>query len=342
MLNTSKKGNINIGIDIGASNLKLLIIAAQKNKPQLLAHGILPVKNENELKNFLKENKINSANVRVNLKPLTYKLKDIELPQIPENEIIEAIKWQIKDHLEGDMEDYTFRYLKISSTQGAPVAKQNLVVFAVKTDLLSQQKKLLKSLHIRYTILEPDVSALRFSCLSSLEKDSMEPHAFLDIGSDNCFFAVIRNEDILFYRDIPSISGSSITKNIANDLNIAFDEAENLKTSFKINQPSNTADGESIKLRNSISNFLSKISIELQRSLDAFSLTKNDAYPAIKELHIIGGGIQLSGIEEYLEKTLGLKIIKFNPFSGLDTSNVDINNLAGREHMFAVACGLAL
>ena len=334
-----KDSVVTTGIDFGEKSLKIVRMLVAPTGPKILAHGILSSNSEAELKGFFKENKINKTSVRVSLKSKYYKVKDIELPRIPDEEIAEAVKWQLRDSLEGDPDDYYYQHIKLPEAYAPSQDKQAMFVFAVKNEILKERQEFFKSLGLNCEILEPDVSGARFAFFQNVGKDVSATYAFMEMGYQSSYFAVFKERDFLFYRDIPAISGQAVTKTISKDLNISINEAEECKLTYKIGEGD---DQKMAKVGTSISNFLSKISIEIQRSLDAYSLTTKDVASDVKGLYISGGATYLYGFEEYLKRTLGLTIERFNPFKGIDKSEISAGSLANKEAFYVIACGLAL
>jgi len=197
---------------------------------------------------------------------------------------------------------------------------------------------------VRPAILEPALSALSFSvsrCFNDIANAENTAVACLEIGATNAFFYVIHQTIPVFLRPLAELSGNELTKSIARDLNCDEERAEQLKLSITSNvDGSSFQSAEAIRLKNTISNFLSKFSLEIQRSLDAYLLSTEGSEVAVDRLVLSGGGSYLFGIVDYLQKTLGMRVDSLNPINAGEVDFDTSTALAGYESMLSVSMGL--
>ncbi len=326
------KEKITIGIDFGKSSVKIVKLKESNNFYKLLAYGIFSLIDLKRLKEFILINKLYKGNIRVNINHPSIKIKNIFTPQIPDSEISEAIKWKLKDELGDNIDNWIFRYLKLE--ENTTIEKISLSVFAITKEILLDRIKLISEFKIKPEIVEPNVQAI-----SLIFNKSKTTSFFFEIGEEISHFMLIKNGNILFIRSMVNISGSTLTQSIARDLNITEEKAENLKKNYIEEE---TQDKEKILFKNSISNYLSRLVLELQRSIDAANLMYPDERSNLNELCISGASAYLSGFVSYLSKTLGIKVEIFDPFETIDTTSFPDNNLKTNAAYYTVACGLAL
>ena len=310
------------------------------NQLKLTGFGTIAHEDTQKIKTFLSKMNSNSGIIGVNALFLKVKTKVIELPKMPDEELHEALLWQIKDIIDGPPEEYITRYLKFP-TASPDSKKMSLMVFTQKKEDLKEREIFLKNIGILPDFIEPEVAALRFSFSKTLGTQKDTPYAFLEIGHEHSFFAIFHKDNLLFFRPLNEISGSMLTKSIERDLNLTPEKALELKISYKNGREENREDPELKKLQNTIANFLTKISLEIQRSIDGYAVLRQDiAQP--HRIFISGGGTYLAGFKEYLQTTLGFEVERFKSFDGLDTSNFKDDEIKKNEELYAIACGLAL
>jgi type IV pilus assembly protein PilM len=328
------KERITTGIDFGKSSVKIIKLKELNNIYKLIAYGTFSLVDQEKLKEFILINKLATGDIRVNINDSSIKIKHVSLPQIPDEEINEAIKWQLKDELGDNIDNWIFRYLK--SEENFIPGRISFSVYCVLKEILLNRIMLLNEFKIKPQIIEPNAQAISLIFNKTKEKKSS---FFFEMGEEISHFMLIKNEHILFIRSIIDISGSALTQSISRDLNITEEKAENLKKNYIEEE---TQDKEKNLLKNSISNYLSRLVLELQRSIDAANLMYPDEHSNLNELYISGASACLSGFKNYLSKTLGIKVEIFNPFEAIDTSSFPDNNLKEKALYYTVACGLAL
>ncbi len=335
-----KNKNKAVGIDFGFHTIKVVSLQKYQDQWKLMNFSKIPSNDTEAIKKAFSNMKINSGKIGVNTEYLKVKTKIIELPKMPDEELTEAMKWQVKDIIEGTPEEYVIRYLKFPHSP-TDTKRSSFIVFTLKKDALTERERLLKKFGVRCDFIEPEVSALRFSFFKTFGKGSNEPYAFLEIGHEHSFFGLFHKENLLFFRSLNEISGLALTKSIERDLNVSEAKAEELKINYTSDTNEKEENEEKKKLKNTIANFLTKISLEIQRSIDAYAVLETSNIQP-NGIFISGGGTYLSGFKEYLHTTLGFEVQRFRSFSGLDTSLFNEEQLKANEDLYAIACGLAL
>jgi len=95
------------------------------------------------------------------------------------------------------------------------------------------------------------------------------------------------------------LSGSSnIDEHIARELNISLQEAERLKKTYGMTPPNNLSKREHVITYGKVSNFIERLTRQIAKCFE-FYLERCYGTP-ISKIFIIGGGSQLSGLNQYL------------------------------------------
>lgn len=90
----------------------------------------------------------------------------------------------------------------------------------------------------------------------------------------------------------------------------------------------------------SVGHFFSQLSIEVQRSVDAFCIMYS--VERVEDIWVCGKMIRYPGVVAHMQKTLGISTKVFNPFSRLMEPERQTPEVILRAPAFAVATGLAI
>lgn len=330
------KKSIKVGIDFGTKNIK--VVRLKKNGPEyeLLGYGIHKASEENKIKEFFNKHELDKGDIRINSNHISLKVRRVEIPAMSDEEIPEASKWSLKDVLSGNLDDYLFRVIKLPNSLNK---NENilLTVFAIKKEITDSRIKHVKKFNLAPTMLAPNISVLRLLVSKFDKEEKASQSLIVEIGNKLSLLGVIYNKFLLFSRLLPGISGEILTRNISRDLNVSLDEADEMKMKYDDKDKE-----QNVALANTISHFFSKITIEIQRSMDAFKLFEFEGVPDFSKLYLSGGGVYLSGLVKHLEDFLQIPATLLNPFLCVDTTRFKGSNLADRAALYTVACGLAM
>ena len=80
--------------------------------------------------------------------------------------------------------------------------------------------------------------------------------------------------------------------------------------------------------------------IELQRSIDAFCIMYN--IDNVDELYFCGAGVDIPGVIDHMQHSLGLPSTIFDPFASFSLLPGVEDKFPGQHHTHVVATGLAV
>ncbi|MFA5478490.1 MAG: pilus assembly protein PilM [Candidatus Muiribacteriota bacterium] len=159
------------------------------------------------------------------------------LPKIPDDELDSALKFEIKKILHTDMKNVFYNY-KIVETLKDEKEKEKYKIFVgvVREEDISLLEKLFKKFGM--IINNVTIDSLLYADLYKKMGEHENSVAFIDIGSENTNFNIVKNGILEFSRNIP-MGGNAITELIAKDISgsptnfreyIAESEVEKKKT----------------------------------------------------------------------------------------------------------------
>lgn len=331
-----------IGLDIGSENARMVCLENNGGRFKLVGFGCVDHgQNKEKLSQFIKEAGAFGKKARVNLEDNSLKIRRLDIPPMTDEEIMEAVKWGMKDIIEGEMDDFTFQYKKILPKDIALKDKMPLIVYAVKNEAVQRMLLLAKEIGLkRPEIIEPDAAALSLALDNMLGKDRESTDIIIDIGSSWTLFTVIGASGVLYSRPLPGYSGTSFANNIMRDCGVDAEKARQMMNDhFKGVAGDIPVETLNI-LKNTINHYFSRMAVEIQRSIDGYSVLFQRK--KVGNIFLCGGGVHYTGFREYLEQTLRLKVGILDPFLNIDTSNYAKAQIDDVRALYGIACGLAL
>ena len=205
MLSMKKQKSI-LGIDIGNKLTKFAQVKfTGSSKPILevctiMPSGLLDEAFETNLKTFIKENKISNPLIAASMDHPSIKIRKVELPKMPDAELMEAIKWDLRDIVEGEIDDYTVNYSSIKGA-GEDAEVLQFVAYAVKKAAVADFQMKLQSIGVDPFFIEP-MSVSLASSLGRCHSSEGIYIAGVDIGYKNTFFYVVGNKTFVFSRPL--------------------------------------------------------------------------------------------------------------------------------------------
>lgn len=353
---------IKVGLDIGSHTIKIVGIR-KTSKGVLLTH--LGLKNipkgidseDNKIlsqiiKLALEEMGIKNRSLNLSLSGDGIHLRRIVIPSLPKNELMEAIRWEIKTFLPFPLEEATFRYYIIDKFIQDKIKKLDLVVIALPTSLIKRSISIIEEAGLKLEHL--DVSP--FSIWNTLlQTDGIrigETIALLDFGSKKVNLYIYKDGIIQFGREF-SPGADDLTQAIADEIpskedpHLIFELAEKIKEEVGIQ-----LSPEKIKIDEASIEFSKLIFImrpilerwvsEINRSIEYYRTQFYGEH--IDRILIYGGGSNLKNLLPYLNQELRIPVEHFNPLVKIpyDSEKVDSNLVGQQGATFPVAFGASL
>lgn len=200
-----------LGLDIGSKMTKLAQLSFNvSGKPvlercDLLETGRLDPDFESKLKAFIKSNKLGNSLVASAIEDPSMKIRKMELPKMPDADMIEAIKWNFRDAVDGEIEDFMISFSKISDSEDADGAKVTIMGYAIKKTSVEDYQQLITSVGLQAFFIEPAAVTLA-AALERVHGDDGGFVAGVHIGFSETIFYVIGNGVFVFSRPLIGIN----------------------------------------------------------------------------------------------------------------------------------------
>lgn len=335
-----------LGIDFGTSLIKAVELTLEDSKPKLvkygqvdlarLERGIVTDQNSHDdeevlyLRALLNKLQPKSDGVYAAMPAFTGLISLIELPEMNEDDLKEAIQFEAHKYIPSSLEDVALSWEVVGkhpSADGSNGIRMEILLVAALNKEVARYQKYIQATHLKMNFLELETFSLVRSVIHH------DPGTFLvvDIGSRATNLVLVDDGLVKASRNL-DVGGRDVTKTLTDAFNIAPERAEALKKSEKdlLNTP------ESALLLPS----LEMIASEAKRMIGTYQ----EKYPdrACQGVVLSGGTAQMTGLIQYYSKLLGLPVRIGSPWDRISYDPEQAADIQKLGASFSVALGLAL
>lgn len=339
------------GLDLSDLSVKVIQLKGDGNEIKLKSYGSVAIplgsisdgeiiKKENVVVSIKKAiekaepEKIRSKKVICSLPETKGFLRIINLPKMDEEEIREAIKWEIEANIPLSVDQVCYDWQLLDKVFGKQDDKISVLVVAVSKKTVNQFLEVLELSGLEPMGLEIESIAQARSLIGKNE----EKNALLiiDVGDRRTTFLILLNGIPCFTASVP-LSAQSITDGISKSLNISVEEAEKKKFEFGIGSMA-----KKDPIFKAVEPVLENLIAEIEKSMN-FYLESLQYSSAIDEVIICGGGANTKGLISYLSIKINKEISIGNPWVNFYQGDRDLPLIEKNKSIkFSTAIGLAL
>ena len=307
-----------LGIDIGGSSLKLVELKKDSNgKIALSTYGFtenigeINYDRKSDIKYLAKLiNKIqqragtSTINAVASLPTFSVFSSIISLSGVNRKNIVDNINEKAKKVIPLPLEEMVLDW-KIIETKQIANNKNDVKVFLTGSPkkLVKKYISIFKEANINLLSLETET----FSLVRSLVGNDKSNMMILEIGANSTDISIVKNGIPVLNRSI-DICGTTITKAIAEKLNISFKRAEQFKCDLGVESLSD----EEHSLPKVVKEAVRPIVHEVEYMMDLFQNNYNEQ---LEKIILSGGGSFLINFSDYLSHSLNIKVIIGDPWS---------------------------
>jgi len=337
-----------IGLDIGSSAIKLAHVKPVGVEFRVKKFGVFPLPPDaivdgaimdhvsviEGIKTALRELKVKEKEIATSLSGHSVIIKKVVLPTTTPEELEESIQWEVEQYIPFDIKDVKIDFQVIGPLREDP-SKMDVLLVAVKTDLVNDYVSVIKDAGLTPTIVDIDsIAAGNAFELCHPVSDEQVPMV-VNVGASFMNINILHSGVPLFTRDVP-MGGGMYTSEIQKQLAVSFDTADELKIGKK---DAGDRAAKIAEIMRTVSNILST---EVQRSYNFFSATYPDRL--VTKVYLTGGAAKSAFLKEMLTEKIGVDVEMFDPFEGLmvEEGSVDRSLAASYNTAATVSIGLAL
>ncbi|MBW8865070.1 MAG: pilus assembly protein PilM, partial [Verrucomicrobia bacterium] len=230
-------------------------------------------------------------------------VRQIELPQIPVDEMRQILKVNHKNYLQQDLPGHVFdcfiipQRVEPNATAGGN-AKLKVLAAAAKQQLISDFMKAAALAGLTPESLVPGlVGPINTFELALPEIYSKETVALVDIGFKHTTVCVLDRGELVLNRMV-NIGGDQLTQGLADTMNISYAEAEGIKV------------GMAPEVETNLMTQVIPLGREIRASLDFFE-HQNDR--PVSQVYVSGGSARSDMILQMLHQELLVECKTWNP-----------------------------
>lgn len=337
-----------IGLDIGSSAIKAVAMEKGGAGQKVISFGVAPlsegvlvdgnIADNNVLSETLKELMRSIGNkgaiVNVGISSQNVITRFITVPQMKDEELEEAIKFEAEQYVPYALEDVCIGYSKLTEVEEEGLINFSLLLVCSQKEIVNNYLRTIKSAGINANLLDVN----NFATLNSMHEQISDDEviAIIDIGAGNTDINVCRNGILEFHRTI-GIAGNSITSVIQSVLKLDFAQAESIK---KEEGSINTDGGEENEVSEVIRTVVEDLASEIRRSFDYYKAQHRQKL--IHKIFLSGGTAYLRNIDIFLANELGIEVMISDPMYGVDLAVADEEGFMSHSLELSAAVGLAL
>lgn len=340
-LGLGKKKNI-LGVDVGSTSIKLVELAEERGFPTLVTYGYAERSisdiirgDEKEilnkvaalLKNLYTQAGVTSYQAITALPNFSVFNSVITLPMMSRKELDSAVRWEAKKFVPISLEEVILDW-RIIDIFSLDKKRKNyrILLTAAARNLVKRYVEIFKLADLQLLSLETEAFALSRSLIGKSQATTM----IIDTSAVTTDIIIIEKGVPALNRSI-DVGGITISRAIANSLNVDFRRAEQFKKDIGMSSSS--------KISRIIESILDPVVDEMRYSL---RLYQDQSGKTVEQVILSGGSAYLPNLSEYFSKILNIKVIVGDPWSRIahpEELNPALEEVAPR---FAVAIGLAL
>jgi type IV pilus assembly protein PilM len=292
------------------------------------------IENEKELVSILKDlkNREKLNFIRVSLPEEQMYLFTLSLPKTEDGDLKETILLQIEEHVPLKAIDTVFDFNIIKEDDKFLVVE----VVAIAITTIESYLSVFEKAGLTPLSFELEAQAI---ARAVIPKGDNHPIMIVDFGNSRTGVSIVHNGRVLFTTTI-DMGGVNLTSMISKNFDLPFDKAEEMKRSYGLSGYSNIDDIFPVIL-----NGISVLRDELNKQY-AYWKTHNEINTDNEQIdHIIlcGGDANLSGLSNYLETSMNVKVENANAWVNISDMDLSVPSMSFEESLgYVTVLGLAL
>jgi len=263
-------------------------------------------------------------------------VKVIDLPQMPDSEVNEAIQWAVRQHIPFDLDRVYLDWQTVNAGNGQGERRQ-VLVGAVQRDVVDPLLQVIDNAGLRPVALELEAQAIIRSLLPPASEE-IRGILILDLGA-TVTNVIFFDQGALRFTTSVQMGGDDLTQKLAQTLHLDPGVAAEKKMLVGLGQAQGENSGISLALRDALIELLQKVKATVQE------MTAQMPEDAIRAILLSGGAANLSGIRDLIgEVFTGLPVQMGNPWTNISLDDRDQKAPLSPQdsNHFITALGLAL
>jgi len=341
-----------LAVDVGASKVVLAEFAVDKNRPpQLARYGIgqLGIDPESDthssallvstLRELMREHAIRPARLYLSISGQAVFPRYVKLPPVTRDKLLQMVRYEAEQNVPFPINEVVWDYQLLP---GESALDNNVMLVAVKVESVTRLTDCMQVSRLEPQVVDAAPMAL-YNAVRYNYPDEGGCELVLDIGarSSNLIFVEERR---IFSRSVP-VAGNAVTQEIAKQLDMSFDEAEELKKAqAQVDLGGNyegPADEQAERVAKIVRSVMTRLHAEVNRSIN-FYRSQQEGSPPSRVL-LTGGASITPYTDVFFEDKLQVPVEYLNAFQNITVGEeIDTDRINGDLHLMGEVTGLAL
>ncbi|MEA3466507.1 MAG: type IV pilus assembly protein PilM [Thermodesulfobacteriota bacterium] len=341
----SRKGIV--GVDIGASAVKLVQLRESKKGLQLMGLDREPLPPEAvvddsimdsssvvmAIRDLMERNHLKSQDVATSVSGHSVIVRKISLPLMTEDELDKSIQWEAEQYIPFEMSEVFLDY-HILGTDPNDQGQMEVILVAAKKDFVDEYMAVFIESGLNPVVMDIDCFAIENIYCSVYDDESFNVVALIDMGASGIQVNILNDMVSVFTREI-QLGGNSYNEELQKRFGLNSTDAETLKLGGDV------ADTDADLTQLALQEVTDKLVQEVRRSIDFFSATFADE--RVQKIYVTGGVSLTKNIVNSLSDGLDVPVEIMDPFSRMQVNekDFDLEYVKSVAPFFSVAAGLA-
>ncbi len=327
-----------VGLDVGSATIKLVQLEQRVGRYRLKRFSVRRLGStvaEGEsghqssglkaaLSNLLQECGLLGSPVAVSVSGPSVMVKRIRVSGVKADDLDEYLTWEGHQYIPYAMNDIYFDYWILPQSRPDPKELELLLV-AAKQQVVESRKTLLQEIGVHPVVCDVDGLALMKTILRTPWASRGKSFAVANVGAGGMNIIVVADEQPLVIRDVTFEETSS---------RLTAGDAVAVEGSAR--QGSSRAGTDSPEPPSAMAEIVREIKCCFE------SVMERDPALDVEKLFLCGGQSNDPRLRTGLHDALGIPVLPFNPFEGIECSADHQDRLWASAHLGGVAVGLAL
>lgn len=339
---------IKIGLDIGYSSIKAVVLSHKESPPRLLSLGHIASPKPGIASEADLDLQAVSQAIKTLLAEINPPTKDViialpetkiftrvvyDLPFLTDDELSQAIRYAAEEFVPMPIPEVNL-YYQIIFRSPKKEANSRTVVFVIASPKTTIEKylRVMQQADLNVVAIETEMIAAARALVSF---NNYSPTTLVvQMGSSNTDFAIVSDGLILLTRSIAT-GGAALTRAISQSFNFEVVQAEEYKKVYGL-----VEDQLEGKLFRTLAPVVDVVANEAKRVIMAHE-TQNRQRP-VKRVVLNGGSAHLPGLVSYFTNFLGLEVQEADPWTAINMEPDMKAKLSSEGAFYSVAVGLAM
>ncbi|MDB4994578.1 MAG: Type pilus biosis protein PilM [Myxococcaceae bacterium] len=336
-----------VGVDIGASSIKVVLLKESRKRYTVQKFGYAPLPPQTivdghvmsagvvteTLQRVFHDSGIKQRDVAIGVYGQSVIVRKITVPMMTPEELEEQINWEAEQHIPFDIKVMSIDYEVLRKRPEA--GQMDLLLVAAKKDEINDYAAIVREAKLKPVVVDINAFTVQniFEHTAGLPQD--QTIALLNVGAAISSLNIVSRGVSAFTREIAN-AGNAVTEEIQKQLSVSFEQAETYKLSAM--NPHTVPQ----QVHQAMSQACEALAGEIQRSLDFYLATSGEA--EISRIYMCGGSAYLGPLAQAVEKRARVPVSLFDPMTSVSVEAKGVNEqeLRSRAAQMCVAIGLSL